>query len=658
MSNCFTKAFNKVTSGCEKLGNDIQTGVENTVNVVAENVTNVAVNTGDTLKNTGIAAFDQLPKADLIHLPSPEDVNGVLGIIKDGVNGATDGLVDGVFDATKSVAIAFVPDANLNGLDKAKNEVKEAAHEFVNSKIDFVGDEVKRGLEAAQTTIDAYALAKDHKWDEAGKKFAEGIADIAAAAVPPHIRKALELAKGKTGAVLSHTKEALGYIATGLKEVAKHDPTVLLICAVDKKACEDVNKAIDGAVDGAMKAVYDTAQAGATAVEGSAEAVDSLEKGDWKTAGTAAGFAAAGALQVVGTVYGGVLITGAAGMAAGVTGQFASAGTAAIVDTVVNCATPGGIEKTAVKQVAKHSDKVGDLVLRNADEVLGETGAAAKSASPNPKADAPTPAASAAPASPAPGSSGEAVNGTKSASPNPEANAAAPAASAAPASPASGSSGEAANGTKSASPNPEANAATPDASATPASGQGIDTPKGNNAEKANLGDEASTKVDDIDGPNAKKSDEAGLDAKGKTDEVDKADEAEGAVLAKNKNAADKGMGASNGVDLAISAGVIALAATATGGLGGVAAGLGGLGGGAGSGGAGGSGGTNGLSSGAAQIAAAQLLATENALTMQALSAIAQAAATQAAVLKISNDLNDASVSFMKSVGSGVKSAAQ
>ena len=623
MSNCFTKAFNKVTSGCEKLGNDIQTGVENTVNVVAENVTNVAVNTGDTLKNTGIAAFDQLPKADLIHLPSPEDVNGVLGIIKDGVNGATDGLVDGVFDATKSVAIAFVPDANLNGLDKAKNEVKEAAHEFVNSKIDFVGDEVKRGLEAAQTTIDAYALAKDHKWDEAGKKFAEGIADIAAAAVPPHIRKALELAKGKTGAVLSHTKEALGYIATGLKEVAKHDPTVLLICAVDKKACEDVNKAIDGAVDGAMKAVYDTAQAGATAVEGSAEAVDSLEKGDWKTAGTAAGFAAAGALQVVGTVYGGVLITGAAGMAAGVTGQFASAGTAAIVDTVVNCATPGGIEKTAVKQVAKHSDKVGDLVLRNADEVLGETGAAAKSASPNPKADAPTPAASAAPASPAPGSSGEAVNGTKS-----------------------------------ASPNPEANAATPDASATPASGQGIDTPKGNNAEKANLGDEASTKVDDIDGPNAKKSDEAGLDAKGKTDEVDKADEAEGAVLAKNKNAADKGMGASNGVDLAISAGVIALAATATGGLGGVAAGLGGLGGGAGSGGAGGSGGTNGLSSGAAQIAAAQLLATENALTMQALSAIAQAAATQAAVLKISNDLNDASVSFMKSVGSGVKSAAQ
>ena len=623
MSNSFTKAFNKVTSGCEKLGNDIQKGVENTVNVVADKVTNIAVDVGDTLKNTGIAAFDQLPKADLIHLPSPADTNRVLGKIKDGVNKAGDVLVDGVFDATKTVAKAFVPNANLNGLDKAKNQVKHAVHEVVNNVVDFAGDEVKRGLEAAQTTIDAYALAKDHKWDEAGKKFAEGIADIAAAAVPPHIRKALELAKGKTGEVLSHTKEALGYIATGLKEVAKHDPTVLLICAVDKKACEDVNKAIDGAVDGAMKAVYDTAEAGATAIEGSAEAVDSLEKGDWKAAGTAAGFAAAGAVQVVGTVYGGVLITGVAGMAAGVTGQFASAGTAAIVDTVVNCATPGGIEKTAVKQVAKHSDEVGDLVLRNADEVLGETGAAAKSASPNPKADAPTPAASAAPASPAPGSSGEAANGTKS-----------------------------------ASPNPEANAATPDASATPASGPGIDTPKANNAEKANLGDEASNKVDDIDGPNAKKSDEAGLDAKGKTDEVDKADEAEGAVLAKNKNAADKGMGASNGVDLAISASVIALAATATGGLGGVAAGLGGLGGGAGSGGAGGSGGTNGLSSGAAQIAAAQLLATENALTMQALSGIAQAAATQAAVLKISNDLNDASVSFMKSVGSGVKSAAQ
>lgn len=62
--------------------------------------------------------------------------------------------------------------------------------------------------------------------------------------------------------------------------------------------------------------------------------------------------------------------------------------------------------------------------------------------------------------------------------------------------------------------------------------------------------------------------------------------------------------------------------------------------------------------GALQVASAGAMALENSMTMTALSAIAQAAATQAAVLKISNDLNDAAVSFMKNVGSSVKSAAQ
>ena len=52
------------------------------------------------------------------------------------------------------------------------------------------------------------------------------------------------------------------------------------------------------------------------------------------------------------------------------------------------------------------------------------------------------------------------------------------------------------------------------------------------------------------------------------------------------------------------------------------------------------------------------LAAQNAATQQAMSVIAQQAATQAALLKMSNDLNDATVSFMKNIGSSVKSAAQ
>ena len=667
--NVFEKGLDKVRKGCEDLGRDIQKSAENTGNAIAENVTNIAVEAGDALKKAGVEVIDALPAADVLHLPSPEDVNRVLGEIKGGVNSAVDATVDGVFDATKEVALAFVPDANLNGLDKAQNEAKNALHEVVNNVVDFAGDEVKRGLEAAQTTIDAYALAKEHKWEEAGKKFAEGIADVAAAAVPPHIRKALELAKGKTGAVLNLTKEALGYVAIGLKEVLKHDPIVQLIGAVDKKAGEELDKAINGAVDGAMRAVYDTVEAGATAVEKSAEAVDALEKGDWEAAAKAAAFAAAGAVQVVGTVYGGVLITGAAGMAAGVTGQFASKATAGIVETVVGSLSPGGAEKTVVKQVSQHADEIVEAGSRKVDDVIDEAGAATKSASPNPEANAVAPDASPASVSSVPGSSDEAADVTKSANPNPEANAVAPDASPASVSSVPGSRDEAADVTKSVSLNPEANAVAPDASPASPSGHGedvadtsninreIDTSKANNAEEAKLGDEISDKVDDIDGPNASRSDESGLDAQRK------ADEAERAAPAKDKSAADEGMGVSNAVDTVISVGAIALAVTATGSLGG-AAGLGGLGGGAGSGGAGGAGGAgglgsmNGLSSGATQIAAAQLLATQNAVTMQALSAIAQAAATQAAILKISNDLNDASVSFMKSVGSGVKAAAQ
>ncbi len=61
---------------------------------------------------------------------------------------------------------------------------------------------------------------------------------------------------------------------------------------------------------------------------------------------------------------------------------------------------------------------------------------------------------------------------------------------------------------------------------------------------------------------------------------------------------------------------------------------------------------------AEQVWMSSYLAAQNAATQQALSVIAQQAATQAAVLKISNDLNDATVSFMKNIGSSVKSAAQ
>ena len=74
--------------------------------------------------------------------------------------------------------------------------------------------------------------------------------------------------------------------------------------------------------------------------------------------------------------------------------------------------------------------------------------------------------------------------------------------------------------------------------------------------------------------------------------------------------------------------------------------------------------TSGIAAGTATLTSAEqiwmssYLAVENAATQQAMSIIAQQAATQAALLKMSNDMNDATVSFMKGIGSSIKSAAQ
>lgn len=62
--------------------------------------------------------------------------------------------------------------------------------------------------------------------------------------------------------------------------------------------------------------------------------------------------------------------------------------------------------------------------------------------------------------------------------------------------------------------------------------------------------------------------------------------------------------------------------------------------------------------GAAQIALSEAMAAETAMTNAGLALVAQEAAQAAAVLKMSNDLNDAQVSFMKNIGSSIKSAAQ
>lgn len=61
---------------------------------------------------------------------------------------------------------------------------------------------------------------------------------------------------------------------------------------------------------------------------------------------------------------------------------------------------------------------------------------------------------------------------------------------------------------------------------------------------------------------------------------------------------------------------------------------------------------------AEQVTLAAYQASVNAATNAALSAIAQQASIAAAALKLSNDLNDATISFTKGIGSSVKSAAQ
>lgn len=61
---------------------------------------------------------------------------------------------------------------------------------------------------------------------------------------------------------------------------------------------------------------------------------------------------------------------------------------------------------------------------------------------------------------------------------------------------------------------------------------------------------------------------------------------------------------------------------------------------------------------AAMLAYSALSAAQASATQAALAKIGQIAATAAAALKLSNDLHDASISFMKNIGASVKSAAQ
>lgn len=62
--------------------------------------------------------------------------------------------------------------------------------------------------------------------------------------------------------------------------------------------------------------------------------------------------------------------------------------------------------------------------------------------------------------------------------------------------------------------------------------------------------------------------------------------------------------------------------------------------------------------GAQELATAGAEAAANAHTNRMMAQIAQQAAIAAAALKLSNDLNDATIGFMKGIGSSVKSAAQ
>ena len=61
---------------------------------------------------------------------------------------------------------------------------------------------------------------------------------------------------------------------------------------------------------------------------------------------------------------------------------------------------------------------------------------------------------------------------------------------------------------------------------------------------------------------------------------------------------------------------------------------------------------------AAMLAYSAASAAQASATQAALSKIGQIAATAAAALKLSNDLTDATINFMKNIGSSVKSASQ
>ena len=302
---------------------------------------------GDKLKNAGLDAFDHLPKLDNLHLPSPAQIKNALNYVTHLVKTVTDVGVTVLFTPLKEVAKAVAPHANLSGLDKAENAVKDGLHQAVDNIEGRIDGIVDAGCKAASELGHAYALAKDHKWSEAAnslKEVGKDMLDLGMAFVPPEIEKAAMFASDKLAQGLKFVTMVVDKAVEIGMEVVLHSPVMMLVKLAAPEVAAKVEHAVKAAVDAVVDMVEGTADAAISAVKSGGQMLGALRSGDFDAAGKAALNGAMSAAVVGMTVVDGVAVI-AETAAAAVLCDVMPPEAAAILASAVTMTSPRGIAK-------------------------------------------------------------------------------------------------------------------------------------------------------------------------------------------------------------------------------------------------------------------------------------------------------------------------
>ena len=313
---------------------------------------------GDKLKDVGVDAFDHLPTLDKLHLPTAQQIKNALKYVCHLATTVADVGIHIGFTALKAVAKGLAPNANLSGLDRAEDAVKDVVHQTVENIEGRLDGIVDAGCKAASELAHSYQLAKEHKWGEAAdslKATLNDVLDLALAFIPPELEQAADFMAEKLEQGVKFTTEKM---AQGLKyidmvldkaieigvQIVMHSPVMLLVKLASPEAAAKIEHAVQAAADAVGDMVEGTLDAVVSVIGSAGAVVGALRHGDFEGAGKAA-FSGVMNVAIVGmTVVDGVAVIAETAVAA-VLCDVLPPEAANILAAAVTMTTPRGIGK-------------------------------------------------------------------------------------------------------------------------------------------------------------------------------------------------------------------------------------------------------------------------------------------------------------------------